>query len=84
MKWFYLPIGAIALVAIFAIISYTTKRAEAKVFKLDSIAAEMNLETKGTIGEVNVTLYDYVSLNVATDETFTLGVNLTDVFQVWA
>ena len=81
MKWFYLPITAVVIVAIFAIVSYAN-RADAQVFKLDYVAAEINLKTKDAIGEVGVRLVDYVSLRVATDETLTTGIDLNDVLKL--
>ena len=65
MKWFYLPITAVAIVAIFVIVSYANK-ADAQVFKIDYVEASINLKTKGAIGEVGFKLVDYVSLKVAT------------------
>ena len=81
MRWFYLPITAVVIVAIFAIVSYANK-ADARVFKIDYVEASINLKTKGAIGEVGFKLVDYVTLKVATDETLTTGVDLTDILKI--
>ena len=81
MRWFYLPITAVIIVAIFTIVSYAN-RAEAQVFKLDYVEAEINVKTKGAIGEVGFTLLDYARLKVATDETATVALDLTDILKI--
>ena len=53
-----------------------------RVIRLDSASAEMNIETKEAVGKVNLIVAETLNVAVATDETLTLNVSVTDLLNV--
>ena len=70
-------------VAIVAVIFFLASFAKAAdVFKVDYAVVEMDIETKEATGKVNFKVVEALDLTVATDETFTLGISLTEVLKL--
>ena len=69
--------------AVIAVIICIATFAKAEPFiKLDNVGVSMDVGTKAAVGEVNFTVAKAVNLNVATDETATVGLNLTDILKI--
>ena len=69
--------------AVVAVILLVASFAKAAPFiKLENVGVSMDIKTKAAVGDVNFTVANAVSLNVATDETATVGLNLTDILKI--